>query len=139
MFTVDADPVARAVRGLERFGDDVCRHALKKLAAMVKQQTRERLVSTKRGPDGQAWRRWSPAYAETRTKRHSLLVATGLLSRTLSVRSSPSGITIGSPRTYAAAVQAERPFLGIGRDDIKPLERALGSWARQEMARRVRG
>lgn len=138
MFTVDTQPVARALRGLERFGDEVQREGLKKLAATVKQRTLERFDS-KKSPDGQQWRKWSERYAETRSSRHSLLVATGLLKRTISVRSSSTGIRIGSPRTYAAAVQAERPFLGIGKSDIKPLDRILGSWAVQEMNRRVRG
>jgi phage gpG-like protein len=136
MFTVDTTPVANAVRGLERFGDDVRREGLKKLAAMVKARTLERFGS-KKGPGGGRWSRWSDRYAETRTSRHSLLVATGLTKRTISVRSSATGIRVGSPRTYAAAVQAERPFLGIGQGDVKPLERTLGSWAVQEMRRRV--
>lgn len=135
MFTVDSQPVEKAIRGLERFADDVRREGLKLLAAKVKEQTRARF-STKRSPDGERWDRWSDEYAETRTSRHSLLVSTRLLLRTISVRSTTRGITIGSRRTYAAAVQAKRPFLGIGKSNVKPLERALGSWAVQEMRRR---
>jgi phage gpG-like protein len=135
MFTVDTTPVANAVRGLERFGEAVRHEGIKKLAALVKERTLARFES-KRGPDGRRWRRWSDKYAETRTKRHSLLEATGLMKRTISVRSTATGIRVGSPRTYAAAVQAERQFLGIGPGDVKPLERTLGSWAMQEMRRR---
>jgi hypothetical protein len=137
MFTVDSAPIERAVRGLERFGDDVRRHCIKKLAAAVKERTLDRLDDTKRSPDGNHWSAWSSDYAETRTSRHSLLISTGLLRRTVSVRSTATGIRIGSPRTYAAAVQAKRPFLGIGSADVKPLERVMGSWAAQEMKRRV--
>lgn len=137
MIVENAQQVSRAIESLSRFGESVRRECLKKLAAEVKRRTRERFT-TKRAPDGAAWRPWSPAYRETRSSRHSLNVATGLLLRSLSVRSSSDGITVGSPRTYAAAVQAERPFLGIGPADVKPLERMLGSWASQEMRRRVR-
>jgi phage gpG-like protein len=135
MFTVDTSAVTQAVRGLERFGDDVRRHCIVKLAETVKKRTVERVATTKQGPDGDRWRSWSDNYAETRTSRHSLLVSTGLLRRTISVRSTSDGIRVGSPRTYAAAVQAKRPFLGLGTADIKPLERVLGSWATQEMQR----
>lgn len=136
MYTVDHSKLDKAIKGLDRFADDVRREGLKRLAAMVKQQTRERF-ETKKGPDRKRWSKWSKSYAKTRSPRHSVLVATGLLRRTISVRSSSKGIRISSPRTYAAAVQDERPFLGIGKSDVRPIERALGSWAKGEMARRV--
>ena len=138
MFTVDTAPLSRSLQGMQRFAEKVRREAFKRLGAKVKEQTRARITTTKKGPDGQRWKAWSDAYAATRTKRHSLLYATGLMLRTISVRSSADGITIGSPRTYAAAVQAERPFLGIGPRDVPVLDRMLGSWAAQEMKRRVR-
>lgn len=137
MIVENAQQISRVLEKLSRFSEDVRRDCLKRLAAEVKNRTKKRFT-TKRAPDGSRWEKWSESYRATRSSRHSLLFATGLMLRSISVRSSSEGITIGSPRTYAEAVQDKRPFLGIGASEVKPLERMVGSWAAQEMRRRVR-
>lgn len=133
--------VVDGLREFQRFATAVRNKGLRTLAAKVKASTRERIKTTKRSPDGEAWRPWSPAYAATRKRRHSLLIDTRKLLTTLATRPKAGEILVGSPRPYAKKVQQtksgedKRPFLGIGRDEVPGLQRELDRWAGREFVK----
>jgi hypothetical protein len=124
------------LRGLDRFAKAVQTQGLRVLAKVVRGQTLKRIEQTKTSPDGERWRPWSPAYALTRKRKHSLLIDTRALLRTLAMRSAGGEVFFGSPQPYARHVQRERPFLGFGRNNFVELQGTLDGWAKQEMQRR---
>jgi hypothetical protein len=136
-FTVEGnESAARSLRAFQQFATAVRNQGLRTLAAKVKQQTRQRFLTTKQSPDGEPWRPWSPGYAATRQRKHSLLIDTRMLLKTLATKASAGGLLFGSPRPYAAKVQAIRPFLGIGQGDVPELQKTLDDWSEKEMSRR---
>jgi hypothetical protein len=130
--------VTDALRSMQRFADSVRSQGLLRLAEAIRKSTHERIAVTKRSPDGEAWRPWSPGYAATRARDKSLLIDSRALLTTLAVREDGSEILVGSPRPYAPHVQRSRPFLGVGQGEVDALQRSLDTWAEGEL-RKVMG
>ncbi|HRD68327.1 MAG TPA: phage virion morphogenesis protein [Candidatus Competibacter sp.] len=117
---------------------------LRELAAAGESQTRRRMESDKRGPDGTPWPEWSPGYAATRHGGQSLLDARGDLIQSLTAFADRQTAGWGTNLIYAATHQfgrgaiPARPFLGVSDDDERELldlaeewlDRLLGGGAR---------
>ena len=118
----------------------------------LEHQTRVRIHSEKRAPDGTPWAPWSPAYAKTRGAGHSLLKDTWAMVEGLESRSTATTATVFSRRPYAGVHQAgskgiardrsatkfgsltpggyysipARPFLGLSAGNVADLQGWLG-------------
>ena len=117
---------------------------LRELAAAGESQTRRRMESDKRGPDGTPWPEWSPGYAATRHGGQSLLDARGDLIQSLTAFADRQTAGWGTNLIYAATHQfgrgaiPARPFMGVSDDDERELldlaeewlDRLLGGGAR---------
>lgn len=93
------------------------------LAAEGESQTRRRMESEKRGPDGTPWPEWSPGYAATRHGGQSLLEASGALIQSITAFADRQTAGWGTNVIYAATHQfgrggiPDRPFLGVSDED----------------------
>lgn len=108
---------------------------LRALAAAGESQTRRRIESERRGPDGAPWPEWSPNYAKTRHGGHSLLQSTGALLDSLTSFADDLVGGWGTNLRYAAIHQfggqtgmkpgpaaiPPRPFLGVSAEDLEEL------------------
>lgn len=85
-----------------------------------------RVRSTKTAPDGTPWAPWASSYAATRSGQHSLLMDTRELLRSFEPYVSGAGLVAGVRNTadHAGYVQEKRPFLGIGRQEVRASEDA---------------
>ena len=112
------------------------RKLLRQVGELIVAQTEVRIRDTKRDPDGEPWKPWSPTYEQTRLPHHSLLMDTGadgspdaLLN---SIEMRPRGRTkvVVAPDSrvgYAEFVQADRPFMGLGSEDLSEIEDTVES------------
>lgn len=100
---------------------------LEVLGAKMLEQSRARLESGK-GPDGDVWEPWSPAYAAS-GKGRKPLEKTGNLLSSLVAEQSSDAVSLGSNVLYAAVhlhgsdaqgIPA-RPYLGFSDDDLDEL------------------
>lgn len=124
MFTVDgADRLDRILARLAKVGS---RATVIRLADELVERTKARF-QTKRSPSGDRWKPWSEEYAATRPPGASLLIDDGDLMRSIEARVANDTIQIGSTVDYAGAVQARRPFFGIGPEDETELMDMLES------------
>ncbi len=107
---------------------------LRELAAAGESQTRRRMESDKRGPDGTPWPEWSPGYAATRHGGQSLLDARGDLIQSLTAFADRQTAGWGTNLVYAATHQfgrgaiPARPFLGVSDDDERELLGIAEDW-----------
>ena len=107
---------------------------LRELAAAGESQTRRRMESDKRGPDGTPWPEWSPGYAATRHGGQSLLDARGDLIQSLTAFADRQTAGWGTNLIYAATHQfgrgaiPARPFLGVSDDDERELLDLAENW-----------
>lgn len=96
---------------------------LDNVGALVESQTRRRIQEQKKGPDGTAWRQWSPAYAARRRGGHSLLQGEGHLMDSIQYLRSGTTVEVGTNLVYGAVHQhghkgiPARPYLGLSSDD----------------------
>ena len=123
------------------------RGLLRRMGAEVKTQTKERIQSKKRAPDGTPWKPWSADYAATRHANHSLLINEGHLQNSISFRSTADVVSIGSHLEYArihqlggktrkGIVLPARPYLDVELEDPEgrhDLEDILGNWAQRQL------
>ena len=127
---------------IARFGDvGLQRQAKELVGGLVESQTRLRF-QTATDPDGNDWAPWSPGYAESRHKGHSLLQASNALLDSIAWRLDGEELTVGSNIVYAAIHQfggeegmrpgpaaiPARPYLGVNSANAAELERELADW-----------
>lgn len=101
---------------------------------LIENQTKERIATGKRSPDGEPWSAWSRAYAQTRSARHSLLVGddANLMG---SIQNYTMGrvAEVGTPLIYGAIHQfggagagkpglPGREYLGLSDEDRREIE-----------------
>jgi phage virion morphogenesis protein len=119
--------------------------ALRKMAQTHKQQIRQRILTKKSGPDGEAWAPWA---ASTRKKRErkgnagqGLLLDDRKLVNSFQVAFQVGKGKLGSPVAYASALHfgdssrnlPGRPYAGVGRGDMAELQKTLNSWVSQNL------
>lgn len=100
----------------------------KRIAAVIVASTEQRILFEKQTPDGDDWKPWSDAYAETRTSEHSLLIDEGDLSKSISANVKGATIEVGSNLIYAAVQNDERQFLGLSKEDDNAIADEMGEW-----------
>lgn len=110
------------------------------LAATVESQTRRRLGSEKRAPDGSAWPEWRGNYVGVK-----MLERSGALIDSIQVLDASDHYEVGSDLVYAAIHQfggAEvgidlpaREYLGISEDNEAELAEVLDAWVERQVAR----
>lgn len=104
------------------------------IGAIVETQTRRRIQSEKKAPDGSPWKAWSSKYAARRPSGKTLLMSDDHLLG--SITFSPVGadaLEVGSNMIYAATQQhgdtgrniAARAYLGISGANEKELISAV--------------
>lgn len=87
------------------------------------EQIKRRIRTEKSAPDGRRWAAWSTAYATTREPgKHSLLIDTGELLESITISQGPVATFVGTGQSYAEAVHAKRPFVGVSDDNARELE-----------------
>lgn len=133
----DPKIVVRGFNDFARLAQSVRTKGLTMLGKILVKETRHRIKKEKRSPDGEPWQAWSEGYAATRKRRHSLLVDTKDLMKTIrSVRQGSASRSVGSPMKYAPHVQKVRPFIGLGTNKRAEYQRSLDDWAVKEMGKR---
>lgn len=123
--TLDAAEVDAA---LNRLTSPAFKHRLlTKLGETIKTQTKLRISSEKRSPDGKPWAPWRPSTA-ARRKGGSLLQDTGALMGGIHKSVAGDTLTVGSGVFYGAFHQfgtrkmVARPFLGLSSANARQLE-----------------
>jgi phage virion morphogenesis protein len=131
---IELDPseiteLATAIRLLQRRVDRKSNYT-RLIGPLLKRQTQDRIRNQKSSPSGEAWAPWSTSYAATRTSRHSLLIDTRELLKTLEWDHDQDTVEIRSPKPYSGYLQhgtrkmPAREFLGLSganRRDIEDL------------------
>ena len=121
---------------MQRYLGDT-RGLLQTMGAAVESQTKRRVQSEKRAPDGTRWKPWSPAYARTRHAGHSLLINRGHLQNSIRwALMGPDEVTIGTHLEYGPRHQfgigvPARPFLDpefVHDGNRRELELILTDW-----------
>lgn len=148
-----------AVLAADVVGLDLAQDALRRLAgfnvrplleavgAEVESQTRRRIHTEKRGPDGIEWPEWSESYAShqhgvfkahkphpgqlRKAGGHSLLELTGNLLDSIQWEVRGDEVVVGSNMVYAPTHQygtddvPARPFLGLSKDNADDVEQVI--------------
>lgn len=141
--TIEAQGLSAAVAALNALGSGRARELLPQVGGLVESQTRERFQS-KTGPDGAPWAPWSAAYAKSRRRGQSLLVAEGHLRDSIEWRVEGDAVHIGSNLVYAAIQQAggregmrpgpaaipARPYLGVSDANAAEISAEIEAWVR---------
>jgi phage virion morphogenesis protein len=121
---IDERPVIDALNQLLRRTGDL-EPAFRDIGEYLLISTRERFAA-EQSPAGQPWAPLKPDYQARKPKNaDKILVLEGYLENTLRYQTSPTELTFGSDRVYAAAQQygrpeidlPARPFLGLSVDD----------------------
>jgi phage gpG-like protein len=110
----------RLERILDRLAKIGSRQLFQRMADLMVTRSKQRFI-TKRDPDDEPWDDWSDEYAATRPAAASLLMDSRKLRNSIEARVAGDVLQIGSEMDYAAAVQAKRPFFGVGRFDEEEL------------------
>ena len=135
---INAAGIAKALRDAAGMAVAARRKGLAALASEIKKDTKRRIKTEKVSPDGVPWKPWSPAYAATRKKKHSLLIDSGSLRRRMKTARKSGYLHVGSPMPYAPAVQKARPFIGVAERQRAQLTKVLNQWAAEEIQRSVK-
>lgn len=114
------------------------RQALEVIGGVVESQTRRRLQTEKKGPDGRPWRPWTAAYAARRRGSGGILDLRGSLID--SIRYDVAGddaVEVGSNVAYARRHQLgdrggrpmpARPFIGVSPANEREIGEVLNDW-----------
>jgi phage gpG-like protein len=121
---------------------------LHSIGGVVESQSRRRIQTEKRGPDGTPWRGWSQAYAASKhgpksherhegqlfeSQGHSLLSLSGSLLESLQSQVAFGEVEIGSNLIYANAQNETRPFLGLSKDNSDEVIEVIDRFLDREM------
>lgn len=112
---------------------------MRSVAALVRSQTKERIDTEKRAPDGTEWPDWSERYAARRKSHHSLLMGEGNLLLSINEQNTNVGddfAEVGSNLVYAAAQDQgyakrnlpAREFLGLSDGNKREIEVEIADW-----------
>jgi phage gpG-like protein len=122
---------------MRRLGDANLRQMLADIGSEVESQTRYRIQTEKKAPDGSEWEDWSESYAGSKhgssahqphpgslrqSGGHSLLQLTGGLLDSLQYEVRGNDVLVGSNLAYAEAVNSQREYLGLSRENIDDIE-----------------
>lgn len=125
---VDVSEIADIARRLELMTDTDNRDIADDVGGSVEEMVRERILRTKRTPDGDRWPAWSERYKATRKAHHSLLVDTRRLAESIRHRYTKLWVAIGSSLVYAPTqffgrgkIPSRQP-LGWGPDELDAAE-----------------
>lgn len=114
---------------------------LANIGGLIENQTKARF-DERVTPDGEPWAPWSPAYAETRKKGQTLLVASGAYRDSYFWDLTGEALRVGSNMAQAAllnfggtddmapgpAAVPARQHLGLSEDNIAEIEEAMLGW-----------
>ena len=131
-----------AVQRLSRLSSVTGKPAMRQIARVVVEQTRERIQTEKRDPDGHDWDKWSLRYAATRGEHHSLLQDTNDLFRSIGSRVFDDRAIVGSDRRYARIHQEggkkmpRHSFLGLSRQNREDIEDTIERFIASAIGRR---
>lgn len=103
--TTEIDGIDRLNARLDRLARPDLPRLLHQLVAEGESQTRRRIESERRGPDGEPWADWSERYAAGRHHGHSLLIASGHLRDSITGYVDGLAAGWGSNLAYAAVHQ----------------------------------
>ncbi|MFO1351914.1 MAG: phage virion morphogenesis protein [Gammaproteobacteria bacterium] len=129
----------RLLARLNRLGR-VDRGMMEAVAAVGESQTRRRIQSEKRNPDGAPWPPWSRSYAATRGAQHSLLINEGHLLDSLTHDADSTEAVWGTNLIYAATHQfgdrdrhvPPRPFLGLSAENEAEILAVIEDWIERD-------
>jgi len=148
--TIDVRGLDRLQRRLDTVASPDRTELMQILAAALESQTRRRIASDKRAPDGSAWPDWTTRHARTRKSGQSLLQGEGDLLDSITSEGSADEALVGSNLRYAAIHQfggrsgmppgpaaiPPRPYLGLSDDDTEELTGLAESWLLQRLGGR---
>lgn len=138
----ELEGLAPVVTRLNAFADPRrTAEGLANIGGLVENQSKARF-DERRSPEGEAWAAWSPAYAETRKKGQTLLVASGAYRDSFAWDLNDEELRVGSPMVQAALHQfggtddmpagpadvPARPVLGVSADNLVEIETEMGRW-----------
>jgi len=106
------------------------------IANMLESQTRRRIESEKKSPDGEQWQGWSEKYAKTRHGRNSLLRNRDNLYKSITADFGSDFAQTYTEMVYGRRHQEgddeinlpARPFMGLSRDNQKEVEEVFADW-----------
>lgn len=108
---------------------------LNRVAQRVAKQTRDRIRSEKRSPDGRPW-----APRKDSSKTHPLLQGSRKMERSIkAARDSRTLIKVGSPIGYDAFLHhgtrkmVAREIYGLSTDNIDDIEALINSWVERNL------
>ncbi len=142
--SIEVDGLEELTAALDRFSqfrNDFRRKLPRIVLAEMKKRVRARLKSEKKGPDGESWDPWTDETRAARQRKGSagrgLLTDEQKLVNSFRVVSVPGGFDLGTSLPYARAQhfghphwerKSARPFMGLGRKDVKDLDRIITDW-----------
>lgn len=139
---VQVDGLDRLQALLERLASIDLGDLLTQVGGVIESQTRMRISTEKRAPDGSAWLRLSDErYAAIKALHSSggLLVYGGDLRDSIMFEVEGDTLNVGSNMVYAAAHQLghedlpARPYLGLSKDNEDEIESVVGGYLRDLM------
>ncbi len=122
--------LAPVLAALRRMGsDEGQRSILEVIGSEVESQTRRRLESEKRTPDGDTWDDWSDNYAARRPAKGGKLDLEGNLIDSIQAGEPQSDyIEIGSNLVYAKRQNAQREYIGLSPSNEREIDDVLTDW-----------
>lgn len=97
--------LGKAGKGLRALSDLEVHDLADAIGALVEDQTRHRIDSEKKGPDGTPWPKWSSGYAATRHGGQSLLIGAGHFLASVQNYTVGNVAQVGSNLVYAGLPQ----------------------------------
>lgn len=102
----------------------------RRLGAILKAQTQRRIKSEKQAPDGARWSPWAPSTS----KKGHLLYKSGAFYKGIKASVTKQGVSITTDTPYGylhdvgTSRMPARPWIGISRDNLREVEKAVDSW-----------
>lgn len=131
------DRLVRALQGFQAFRTKFRNDLPREVLGWTKQRIRTRIITEKRGPDGESW----PEREDPDAEGSALYVSRRLVNSFKTVFASGVG-QLGTASPYAAIHHfgglagprdrrvyiPARPYFGVGKDDVTRLESVIQSW-----------
>lgn len=124
---------------------------LEAVGAIVESQTRRRISDEKTAPDGKKWEEWSEGYAASKhgadaahdphpgalreSQGHSLLELDGGLLDSIQFLITGEEVEVGSNLKYARRQNAQRPFLGLSKDNEREVVEIIDDFLDDQIKR----